>query len=221
MAAWFRSLRDLVSKLASTASGYGASLIGIQDAGTLYTATTVEGALAEVRTASNAVTTNLASTDSGKGASLVAVRDAGSLYTAATVEAALAEVKALADAAVGAVKRTVTVGEGDLTGTSQVVNIGAALPTNAIVFAHEIKVNTQGVLAGNDLTIKIGGTDDDAIVASTDLDGLAAGSYQGTLGTHPRGSFGGEQLTATFAASDLASLSAGNWTLNVWYFVLA
>jgi hypothetical protein len=142
-------------------------------------------------------------------------------YTAATVKLQLAEVKALADAAIGAVKRTVTIGEAALSGASQAVNVGVALPANAIVFAHEIVVNTQGVLAGNDLTITVGGTTANAIVASTDLDALAPGKYQGTLGAHPRGSFASEQLTATFAASDLATLSAGNWTINVWYFVLA
>jgi hypothetical protein len=118
-------------------------------------------------------------------------------------------------------KRTVTVAETSLTGASQVVNIGSVLPTNAVVVAHEIKVNTQGVLAGNDLTITVGGTDADAIVASTDLDALAAGSYSGTLGAHHVGSFSAQQLTATFAAADLASLSAGNWTLTVWFHVLA
>lgn len=142
-------------------------------------------------------------------------------YTAATVKLQLAEVKAIADAGVGAVKRTVTVDEAELSTGSQAVNIGAVLPANAVVFAHEIIVNEQGVLVGNDLTITIGGTDADAIVASTDLDALAAGKYQGTLGTHPRGSFASEQLVATFAASDLETLSAGNWTINVWYFVLA
>lgn len=163
----------------------------------------------------------LALTTTPGGASYVGVFDNAGIYTATTVEAALAEVKVLADASVGAVKRTVTVAEASLSGASQAVNIGAILPANANVFMHEIIVNTQGVLAGNDLTITIGGTDADAIVASTDLDALAAGSYQGTLGVHPRGSFGGEQLVATFAAADLASLSAGNWTINVWYFVLA
>lgn len=41
--------------LASTANGDGASLIGIEDAGTLFTATTVEAALAENRTAIDAL----------------------------------------------------------------------------------------------------------------------------------------------------------------------
>ena len=118
-------------------------------------------------------------------------------------------------------KRTVTVDEADLTGTSQAVNIGVALPTNAVVLAHEIVVNEQAS-GQSDLTIKIGGTDDDAIVAaSTDLDALGTGAYQGTLGTHPRGSFSGQQLTATFAATNLANLSAGNFTFNVWFVVMA
>lgn len=43
-----------LENLASTANGKGASLIGIEDSGTLITATTVEGALAENRTAINA-----------------------------------------------------------------------------------------------------------------------------------------------------------------------
>lgn len=117
-------------------------------------------------------------------------------------------------------KKTVTVGEAALSGASQAVNIGTALPANAVVLAHEIVVNTQGVLAGNDLTITVGGTSAAAIVASTDLDALAPGKYQGTLGAHPRGSFSSEQLVATFAASNLTSLSAGNWTITVWYIVL-
>ena len=158
----------------------------------------------------------LALTTTPGGASYVGVFDTAAYYTATNVETVLAEIgpKLIA-------KKTVNVVETALSGSSQVVNIGTALPTNAVVLAHEVVVNTQGVLAGNDLTIKIGGTDDDAIVASTDLDALAPGKYQCTLGIHPRGSFSAEQLTVTFAASDLATLSAGDWTFNVWYMVLA
>lgn len=50
----FTRMPDL-AQLASTANGDGASLIGIEDAGTLITATTVEGALAENRQAIDAV----------------------------------------------------------------------------------------------------------------------------------------------------------------------
>jgi hypothetical protein len=46
------------SSLASTSTGEGASMIGIEDSGTLITATTVEGALAENRTAIDAIEDN-------------------------------------------------------------------------------------------------------------------------------------------------------------------
>jgi hypothetical protein len=73
----FTQLRT-AAQLASVASGLGASLIGIQDAGTLITAATVEGALAEFA-AANWVTTarildanvTYAKIASGTGLSLV------------------------------------------------------------------------------------------------------------------------------------------------------
>jgi hypothetical protein len=147
---------------------------------------------------------------------------AAAIETLNTAQAsALAAAVAVAAGNTGLLKKTVTVAEADLSGTSQAVNIGTALPAGAVVLAHEIVVNTQGVLAGNDLTVTVGGTTANAIVASTDLDALAVGKYSGTLGAHPRGSFASEQLVATFAASNLTSLSAGNWTINVWYCVPA
>lgn len=141
--------------------------------------------------------------------------DAASVFTATTVEGQLQELGVMRIQ-----KRTVTIDEAALSGASQAVNIGAILPTNAVVLAHEIVVN-EAAVGQSDLTITIGGTDADAIVASTDLDALNTGSYQGTLGVHPRGSFSAEQLVATFAATNLATLSAGNYTFNVWFLVLA
>jgi hypothetical protein len=86
------------------------------------------------------------------------------------------------------------------------------------VLGHELNVTVQ--FAGEDnTTIILGGTDTDAIVASTDLDGLAVGNYSGTLGAHPIGSFSGQQLVATFAATALADLTAGSVTITVWFFV--
>jgi hypothetical protein len=164
--------------------------------------------------------TELAAETSGLGADLIGSYDTGSIFAATTVRGQLQEVKAIADAAIALQKRTVTVVEGDLSGTSQAVNVGAVLPANAIVLAHELKVNTQ--FAGqSDLTITLGGTVATAIVASTDLDALIAGNYSGTLGAHPRGSFSAEQLVATFAATALADLSAGSITITVWFSVLA
>jgi hypothetical protein len=63
--------------------------IDIVDSGTLYTATEVEAALAEVMTAHNA---HLADTSDAHDASAVSVADAGSLITATAVEAALQEI---------------------------------------------------------------------------------------------------------------------------------
>lgn len=55
----------LTTDLASTANAKGASLIGIEDSGGLITATNVEGALAEVVTALNAITVTLIDDISG------------------------------------------------------------------------------------------------------------------------------------------------------------
>lgn len=74
--------------LASTATNKGASLVGIEDSGTLYTATTVEAALAEVATN---LAAHLADASDAHDASAVSVLDAASLLTATDVEAALLE----------------------------------------------------------------------------------------------------------------------------------
>lgn len=68
-----------------TTSIGGAALIPIQDSGGFYTATDVEGALAE-----------LASTATGNGASIIGLEDSGGFYTATDVEAALAELASVA-----------------------------------------------------------------------------------------------------------------------------
>ena len=79
--------------LASTSNGYGASLIGIEDAAGDYTATDAEAALAEVKVIADAAapTADLASVANGEGAALVGIEDSGAYYTATTVEGALAE----------------------------------------------------------------------------------------------------------------------------------
>jgi len=84
-----RWLRKFVSTadLISTATGNGASLISIEDAATLFTATTIEGALAEIAQ----FKADLGSTANAKGASKVAIEDAGAFTSAANAESALAE----------------------------------------------------------------------------------------------------------------------------------
>lgn len=160
--------------------------------------------------------TELASTAASKGASLIGIQDSGNLITATNVETALAEL------APRTVKRaTVNIKDEDLSGASQTVAIGTTLTTGAFILGYELAVIEQ--FAGlADVTIKIGATDDDAIVASTDLDALAPGYYQGTAGARPQGNYGGEQLNAIIASAggDLTSLTNGELRIDVMYAIM-
>jgi len=71
--------------LANTATGEGASDVGIEDAAGNFAATNVEAALAEIFT-------RYADTANGEGASLVGVEDSAANFTGTTVEAILAEI---------------------------------------------------------------------------------------------------------------------------------
>jgi len=90
------ALDATTANLASLALNKGASLIGINDAATQYTATTVEAALAEVKVIADdaAVAATLASTNNAEGASLIGIEDSSNDITATTVEGALAELAA-------------------------------------------------------------------------------------------------------------------------------
>lgn len=171
----------------------------------------------------------LASVEPGQGASLVGIEDSGTLFTATNVEDALAEVKTLADAAIALGKRTVQITHADLTdavnGEAQVINIGDALPTNAVVLGHEVLVST--LFSGGSVSavaLDIGGTDADAIVDGMDVfTGAATGSLSPRTGAHAQGKFSAQQLTATFTpdgAHTLAELTAGDLTITVWYTIL-
>lgn len=100
--------------LSSTAANKGASLIGIQDAGNLITATTVEGALQEVMTAANnaanstALKTQLAGTTNGQGAQLVGLYQPDALIASNTVYGALREIAGNLNAANGNISTLTT-----------------------------------------------------------------------------------------------------------------
>lgn len=85
-------LNSELDVLASTANGEGASLVSIEDTAGNFTATDVEGALAEVYT-------DFASTSNALGASLVGVEDSAGDYTGTDVEAVLVELAPAARAA--------------------------------------------------------------------------------------------------------------------------
>jgi C4-type Zn-finger protein len=93
---------DIYTTLASVANGEGASLVGVEDVAGSFTATTVEGVLAELKSqidsADSGLRTDLASTFNGKGASLVGVEDLDANFTATTVEGVLAEIQDNIDA---------------------------------------------------------------------------------------------------------------------------
>jgi hypothetical protein len=207
-----------LAQLAATTVGNGASLIGVYDVATQITATNVEDALAEIVDTSQALVVDLASTDPAKGAALVGY-DGGT-----TVKAAL-------DASITLQKRTVTIGEADLTeggnGVAQVLNIGAVLPANAVVLAAEVDIAT--LFSGGGATsvkLDIGGTAATAIANQHDVfTGAATGALTPTpAGVHQRGKFSAEQLVATFTPSgghSLLNLTAGSLTITVWFSVLA
>ena len=178
------------------------------------------------------IQTELAATTSGKGASLVGIQDAAANFTGTDVEAALAENAASAAANTAAVfaKRTVTVLHSDLTeasnGVLESVNIGAVLPANAVVVAHEVDITTLfsgGTVAS--VACDVGGTDVDAIVNALDVfTGAATGKLTGALGVHSRGIFTAEQLVVSFTpdgSAALLALDAGELDVTVWYHVLA
>lgn len=174
-------------------------------------------------------TANLASTAHNEGASLIGIEDAASLYTATTVEAALAEVRVLANAAIALDKRTVTITEATLTdavnGEAQAINIGAVLPANANVLAHEVNVATLFSGGGaSAVKLDIGGTSTTALVSQMDVfTGAATGALSPRTGAHAQGKFSAQQLVATFTPDvghTLAGLTAGSLTITVWFSVL-
>jgi len=128
-------------------------------------------------------------------------------------------------------KRTVTVGHADLTnavnGASDTINVGAVLPSNAVVVASEVNIAT--LFSGGGATavkLDLGGTDIDAIGAQHDVfTGAATGALDLTpAGVHVSGLFSAEQLVATFTpdgAHTLLGLDAGALTITVWFITLA
>lgn len=174
---------------------------------------------------------DLASTSTGLGASLLGLEDAGALYVAENAEAALAEVKAIADAAIGAVKRTVTVGHGDLTelvnGTAMAFNIGAVCPANSRVLtvsAYGTELTGGGVVS---VALDVGTAGDpNAIVAAADVLAAFVDGEASTLpaGIAPNKKIGAAQLIATFTPDGghaLNDLTAGSVTIDVLVVPLA
>jgi len=105
----------------------------------------------------------------------------------------------------------------DTNGTARKYNIQSALPDGAVVISHAIHLETAFVLTGG-LDLKVGGTDDDAIVSAFDLESTA-GYYDGTAGAKPTGMYGGQQLAAILTpdGSHKVSAATGKVKITVFY----
>lgn len=124
-------LGALSSILRSTAANLGASLIAIRDAGTLITATTVEGALAELAQ----FKADLGLTTNAKGASLVAIEDAATQLTATNVETALAELAAKFAAGLTPAITKLQIATGTLVAGEATINTNIVVTANTYVIA--------------------------------------------------------------------------------------
>lgn len=205
--------------------------------GTLYGAKwftlTTTGAitLASTGLTFQSVPVDLKSTTNGLGASLVGIEDASPGYfTATDVEAALREVKLIADACNAAIVKHASLSlnlamlKALGATTSASVSFAAALPSDARVVGSEIVVVTT--LAGSGLTTAVAtleATTDTAGALVNDADLTNTGGTILAGGNNPYASRGGQtlQLTFTLAGCNLADLTAGAVTANVFYNVLA
>lgn len=166
-------------------------------------------------------------------AAAIPVADSGDKYTATNVETALAEVKTIADANMGVVKRTVTIGFADFSALTTedtiAIDVGAVLPANARCVGHElVSLTPFNDGSGNpDVSIEVGikGGDADAVVTSHNIghDGAGGAGTSGVLG-YPMAPLGAVTLAATVTTNNgahLVALDAGAVTVNVFYIVLA
>lgn len=219
---WLRNHVSLAD-LAAVTNAHGAALVGVEDTGGYFSATTVEGALQEVRA-------DLAAVTNGNGASMVGIEDVATIYTATTVEAALAEVKVLVDAGMTVLKKTLTADHTTITAAAatEALNIGTALPANSRIVGVDMHTLTpfSGGTVG-DFTVDIGTAGDvDALIDGADLFTAAVDGGPATMpqGVRPNKFFAaGGQLIATFrcGSDDVGDATAGAVTIDVLHVVLA
>jgi hypothetical protein len=169
----------------------------------------------------------------GEDAANIPIDDVAGIYTATDVEGALAEVKVLADAGMPVLKKTVTVGQADLTaavnGLAQAINIGTALPSNARIVGVDMRSYTPFTGGGaSAVALDVGTSGDvDALVDGADALAAAVDGGPATMppGVRPNKTFAsGGQLIATFTpdgGATLLALTAGSIVIDVLYTVLA
>lgn len=186
---------SLKADLASTANGYGASLVSIEDSGGIITATTVEGGLAENRTAIDAAEASIAAAETN-----------------------------ITDLEAKTFVRSITITSADLTAsaTTQAIDIGAALPVGAYVQAASYNLTDAFDAGGGSAsacTCQVGWAGStNAVMAATDVFTGAATEGAGltTAATTPTAA-DEKTLQALFTATgdNVDTLTNGSITINV------
>ena len=115
--------------------------------------------------------------------------------------------------------------EGD-DGDSVDVNVGTALPANAVILGARYTITEVFAGAGvASLTMIVGFSGDtNGVIEAVDIFGDATGEYRGTPGSAVGGPAGGKQLVANFdpdASAGLDELTAGEVKIDVFYAVIA
>lgn len=126
----------------------------------------------------------------------------------------------------GLQKATGTFGFAQLTASAltQVFNLGTAMPANARVFAHEIRVTTPftgGVISAMSLSVGSGATPAEIVSACDVL--TAGGNFSGTAGVDPQALYAtSTQLKVEFTAvgANVKAATAGALAVDVLYTVL-
>lgn len=188
---------------ASNVTGKGAALVGVEDATSIFTATTVEGVLVEIdgayKAADTQIKNDLASVAAGKGAGTVGVEDAAGKFTGATVEAVLAEIDT-------AYKAADTAHAEDL--ASLVAGKGASLIGVEDAAENFVGTTVETVLAELKEAIEGGGGAFDQF--KLDLASQEAGKGASLIGIQDVGNL----ITATTVEGALAEIAANIDTLE-------
>lgn len=157
------ALSTLRADLASTANGKGASLVSIEDSGTLITATTVEGALAENRTAIDTLEAGRAvKSQAWEQSWLLLAPDGGDYHVVidAVVARTITEVTTRSTA--GTATLTVKINSTALGGTANSVSTSEQTQvhasSNSVAVGDDIVLTFSSVSSAEYVSVKISGT---------------------------------------------------------------
>ncbi len=183
-----------MSELASTATGKGASRIGVEDVAGNYSANNVEAALAEAADDLSTLKTDLSSTATGEGAALVGIEDAAGNFDAADVEGALAEIWTdLSSTSTG--EGAALVGIEDAAGNFDAADVEGALA--------EIWIDLSSTATGEGAAL-VGIEDPDDDFTATDVENALtelAQKEQAVVLTYSHGAYLGAAFPADITAS--------------------